>query len=87
MRLSGVLEAAEEAGAGAEILAAIREAFEDEAEAEIESMAAAAFEDAAHGYDLDEEAGRTYDPSTGISVYDLDPGISYNDAGEPRGFM
>jgi hypothetical protein len=53
----------------------------------MEDQAAAAYEDAAHGYDFDEEAGRTYDPNTGMSVYDFDPGIKYNDGGEPQGYM
>jgi hypothetical protein len=44
------------------------------------SQAAAAFEDAAHGYD------DGYNPHTGMSEYDLDPGIKYNDGGEPEGY-
>lgn len=60
---------------------------EAEEHGRMEDQAAAAYEDAAHGYDFDEEAGRTYDPNTGMSVYDLDPGIQYNDAGEPKGYM
>ena len=59
---------------------------EDEYEARCEDAAAAAFEDAAHGYDFDEETGHTYDPNTGMSVYDFDPGIKYNDGGEPMGY-
>jgi hypothetical protein len=45
-----------------------------------EDMEAAAYEDAAYGYD-------GYNPHTGMSEYDYDPGTSYNDAGEPVGYM
>jgi hypothetical protein len=48
------------------------------------SRAAAAYEDAAHGYDFDDD--HHYDPNTGMSEYDFDEGIEYNDAGEPKGY-
>lgn len=48
-------------------------------------LEAAAFESAAHGYDFDND--HKVDPYTRESEYDFDPGVSYNDAGEPRGYM
>jgi hypothetical protein len=50
-----------------------------------ENLDAAAFEDAAHGFDFDET--HKTDPNTGMSEYDFDPGVEYNDAGEPKGYM
>ncbi len=53
-----------------------------------ECLAAAAEEEAAHGFDFDEDAGRCVNPNTGESVWDLEPHtVTYNDAGEPRGYM
>jgi hypothetical protein len=36
--------------------------------------------------DTDHDAERYYE-SVGMSEYDLDPGVQYNDAGEPKGWM
>jgi hypothetical protein len=84
-----LIETLTTAGLDADAIAAAVEVFEDTAadreEARIESLAAAADEDAAHGYDFD--ADHKYDPHTGYSEYDFDPGVTYNDAGEPRGYM
>jgi hypothetical protein len=69
-------------------LAEIEDALPDPEEEQYqrcEDAEAARFEDAAHGYDLDSD--HPVDPNTGVSIYDLDPGIEYNDAGEPKGYM
>lgn len=54
---------------------------QEELENEMDSKASIYYEDAVYGYDGD------FNPSTGMSDYDFNPGISYNDAGEPKGYM
>jgi len=57
----------------------------DDYESECEDKEAAMFEEAAHGYDFDDD--HCVNPYTGESVYDFDPGVRYNDGGEPIGYM
>jgi len=68
-----------------EISSAFDEAEQDDYYAECEDMEAAAFEEAAHGYDFDDD--HKVNPYTGESEYDFNPGVRYNDGGEPIGYM
>ena len=88
MRPKRVLEALRDVLEDPDEARRILDALDDEErEGRAEAAAAARYEDAAHGYDLDEETGHTFDPHTGESVYDFDPGPRRNDAGEWIGYM
>lgn len=50
-----------------------------------DSIASSDYEMYAYGYDMDED--HRHNPYTRESIYDFDRGVTYNDAGEPIGYM